>query len=245
MLTAAVVYVAALLALYRGEARYRRRVFTAFERFVPASVARELLGARRVEVALGAERVDLTVFFCDVRGFTAMSEVMAPSKLRDMLNCYYDRLVQSIRRHDGTVMAFVGDEVFAVWGAPIPTPDHAAKAFACALEVQSLWVELTADLAEIDVPPVFYGIGLHTGEAVAGYVGNGARLQYTVLGDTVNVGARLSSVAEAGEVVCSEDVVRALPHPPELMQLGDVALKGVSHHRCLWRVPAPDFQHAI
>jgi adenylate cyclase len=128
--------------------------------------------------------------------------------------------------HGGTVMQYVGDEVFAVFGAPIPDPGAAAKAVRCARAMQEETSRLGARLAKAGLPPVGYGIGLHLGEVVAAHVGNDIRRQYAVVGDTVNVGSRLCSRARAGEIVMSDAVLAAIDDPPAVEPLGPVELKG-------------------
>lgn len=232
-------FVGALGVKYFTETRHRRRVARLFARYIPEPVALELAEEGRLDRASGGERVEVTVSFCDLRGFTAMSEALPAGTVRDVLERYYERMVSAVVAHDGTVMQFVGDEVFALWGAPLPQPDHRQRALAAALDAQAVWGELTAELAEMGADPVYYGIGLNSGEVVAGHVGGGDRLQYTVIGDTVNVGARLCSLAGRGEIVCSDTIYRAGDPPPSAEPVGNVTLKGISRELTLWRIPAP------
>jgi adenylate cyclase len=140
----------------------------------------------------------------------------------------------------GTLMKYVGDEVFAVWGAPIPSDDHPAQAFACAVAIQELTPELNRELLDRDAPEVAFGIGLNTGEAVAAHFGGRRRRQYDVVGDTVNVGARLCSIAGRGEIILSDQVLSRIPDPPLVEPVGPVELKGVSRELRLWRLVTPD-----
>ena len=133
-------------------------------------------------------------------------------------------------------MKYVGDEVFAVWGAPIPSNDHPAQALACAIAIQELTPELNRELLERDAPEVSFGIGLNTGEAVAAHFGGRRRRQYDVVGNTVNVGARLCSIAGRGEIILSDQVLSRVPSPPPVELLGRVELKGVSRELRLWRI---------
>jgi adenylate cyclase len=138
----------------------------------------------------------------------------------------------------GTLMKYVGDEVFAVWGAPIPSEDHPIRALECAVAIQRLTPELNVELRERGAPEVAFGIGLNTGEAVAAHFGGRRRRQYDVVGDTVNVGARLCSAAGRGEIYLSDQVLDRVPNPPEVEAVGRIELKGVSRELTIWRVAA-------
>jgi adenylate cyclase len=186
------------------------------------------------------ERLDMTVLFCDLRGFTALSENLEPAIVRTMLNHYYDRVTEVVLAMRGTLMKYVGDEVFAVWGAPLPSVDHPQRALECAIAIQALTPDLNRELVERGAPEVAFGIGLNTGEAVAAHFGGGRRRQYDVVGDTVNVGARLCSAAGRGEIILSDAVLTRVPSPPPVEPVGHVELKGVSRELRLWRVVAAE-----
>ncbi len=192
---------------YFGETRQRRKVTALFSQYVPEAVAQRLVDEDRAGSAVEGERLDMTVLFCDLRGFTALSENLEPAVVRTMLNHYYDRVTDIVLAMDGTLMKYVGDEVFAVWGAPLPTDDHPQRALDCAIAIQQLTPQLNVELLEQGAPEVSFGIGLNSGEAVAAHFGGGRRRQYDVVGDTVNVGARLCSAAPRGEIVLSDAVL--------------------------------------
>ncbi len=229
-------FVGALGIRYFGETRQRRRVTSLFSQYIPEEVARRLVDEDRAELAQDGQRLDMTVLFCDLRGFTALSESLSPSTVRVMLDHYYDRVTELVLSMRGTLMKYVGDEVFAVWGAPIPTDDHPTLALECAIAIQELTPELNRELLERDAPEISFGIGLNTGEAVAAHFGGRRRRQYDVVGDTVNVGARLCSAAGRGEVILSDAVLTRVANPPEVEPVGAVELKGVSRELKLWRV---------
>jgi adenylate cyclase len=221
---------------YFGETRQRRRVTALFSQYVPEAVAQRLVEEDRAGSAVEGERLDMTVLFCDLRGFTAMSENLEPAIVRTMLNHYYDRVTDVVLAMDGTLMKYVGDEVFAVWGAPLPSTDHPQRALECAMAIQDLNPDLNRELVERGAPEVSFGIGLNTGEAVAAHFGGGRRRQYDVVGDTVNVGARLCSAAGRGEIIISDQVLTRVPSPPPVEPVGPIELKGVSRELSLWRV---------
>ncbi len=233
-------FIGALGARYFGETRQRRRVTALFSQYVPETVAQRLVDEDRASAAAEGERLDMTVLFCDLRGFTALSESLSPAVVRVMLNHYYDRVTDLVLERRGTLMKYVGDEVFAVWGAPLPDDDHPARALECAIEIQALTPALNRELVELGAPEVSFGIGLHTGEAVAAHFGGGRRRQYDVVGDTVNVGARLCSAAGRGEIILSDEVLTRVPSPPAVEAVGPVELKGVSRAMRLWRVKPTD-----
>lgn len=195
--------VLALLIRILRETRERRRAERLFSRYVPAEVARELLDAGRIESTVEGERLTVAVLFCDLRSFTPLAAELAPRQVRTLLDAYYDYACARIFAHGGTVMQFVGDEVFAVFGAPQLLEDPVAPARAAALELQRDRAELGAALRAAGLPEVGFGIGLHAGPVVAAHVGTDERLQYAVIGDTVNVGSRLCGIAAQGQIVVS------------------------------------------
>jgi adenylate cyclase len=221
---------------YFGETRQRRRVTALFSQYVPATVAQRLVEEDRASNAMEGERLEMTVLFCDLRGFTALSENLEPAIVRVMLNHYYDSVNVVVLALRGTMMLFVGDEVFAVWGAPLPMDDHPQRALECAIAIQLLTPELNRELLEQGAPEVSFGIGLNTGDAVAAHFGGGRRRQYDVVGDTVNVGARLCSAAGRGEVILSDAVLTRVTSPLPVEPVGPIELKGVSRELRLWRV---------
>jgi adenylate cyclase len=231
-----IAFIGGLGLRYFGETRQRRRVTALFSQYVPAAVAQRLVEEDRAEVAIEGERLEMTVLFCDLRGFTALSENLEPAIVRVMLNHYYDRVTDVVLAMRGTLMKYVGDEVFAVWGAPLPMDDHPQRALDCAIAIQELTPELNRELVEQGAPEVSFGIGLNTGDAVAAHFGGGRRRQYDVVGDTVNVGARLCSAAGRGEIILSDAVMTRVTSPLPVEPVGPIELKGVSRHLRLWRV---------
>jgi adenylate cyclase len=221
---------------YFGETRQRRRVTALFSQYVPETVAQRLVEEDRASHAMEGERLEMTVLFCDLRGFTALSEKLEPAVVRVMLNHYYDRVTDVVLEQRGTLMKYVGDEVFAVWGAPLPMDDHPQRALDCAIEIQELTPTLNQELLERGAPEVSFGIGLNTGDAVAAHFGGGRRRQYDVVGDTVNVGARLCSAAGRGEIILSDAVMTRVTSPLPVEPVGPIELKGVSRELRLWRV---------
>ena len=189
---------------YFVESRHRRRAWRLFSTYVPADVVRELEDPARLRAAVSGVRCDVTVVFCDLRNFTALSGTLPPARVRDLLDTYYEYSVAIIQRHRGTVMQFVGDEVFAVFGAPVADETAGDEAVRCALAMQAEIATLDDRLTTADLPPARFGIGVHRGPVVAAHVGTENRRQYAVVGENVNIGGRLCECAGPGEIVLSQ-----------------------------------------
>ncbi len=139
-------FIAALALRYATETRQRRKVSALFAQYVPEEVARQLEESGRLDATLDGERLDTSLFFCDLRGFTSMSATLEAPQVRAMLNAFYELLTTIILASGGTVLKFVGDEVFAVFGAPLPVENHPQVALECAMEIQRRGPELDVAL---------------------------------------------------------------------------------------------------
>lgn len=179
------------------EAQERMRsALDSFSRYVPVEVVRELI--RRGDVAqLGGRAARLTILFTDIAGFTTISERMTPTELTAHMGRYFDAVLGVLRSRRATVDKMIGDAVMAFWGAPIDDPDHARHALEAVLAVRERLAELEAEWVAEGLPALPTRFGLHTGDVVVGNVGSHARLSYTVLGDTVNLAARLEGANKA------------------------------------------------
>ncbi len=166
-------------------------------KMVSQQVATELLG-RRLE--LGGEQRVVTVLFADILGFTRMSEHMPPGELVSVLNAYLTAISNVVERHGGIVDKFIGDSVMAVFGAPIPQPDHAQRAVRAALSMHGSLNDLNRTLVERNRPRVRFGIGVNSAAVVVGNMGSTRRLNYTVIGDGVNIAARVEKLTREYEV---------------------------------------------
>lgn len=196
---------------YATEVRHRRRAWRLFASYVPPAAVAELEDPAALRRAVDGSRTEATVLFCDLRGFTSIAAATEPAKVRQLLDEYYTTAVDEIHRHQGTVVQFVGDEVFAVWGVPVADGEHSRHAVECAIALQRAQRALGSRLAARGLPEIEYGIGVHTGEVVSAHVGTEERRQYAVVGDVVNVSSRLCSSAAAGELLASVAVVDHLP----------------------------------
>ena len=188
----------------------------------------ELVVSGKLSVEKGGQNRTATVLFADIRGFTSMSENMKAADVLQMLNEYFELMVEIAFKHEGTVDKFVGDEIMVLWGAPVSHNDDAIRAVRAAVDMQRALVEFNQVRESEGQRPIQIGIGLNTGELVAGYIGSTRTMSYSVIGDVVNTAARLCSAAKAGQVIVSEDTYAQLNSEFECVQLDDVRAKGKS-----------------
>jgi adenylate cyclase len=196
MLGALLSAFAADLRLFGLERRDRRFVHDALGRYTSPALVNALLEHRELLDRFGGTRQDLTVYFSDIRGFTAFSERMDPEKLVELLNEYLSALTEIVERHGGYVDKYIGDALMAVWGAPVPAADHALRACAAALEMRERVRALRAGWKERYGVDIVNGSGINTGPMVAGNIGSRQKTNYTVLGDSVNLASRLESATK-------------------------------------------------
>ena len=164
-----------------------------FGKIVTPQVRDYLLGGN---VELGGETLSVTVMFCDIRGFTTLSENMAPEKIVSLLNEYFTGLEKCISAHGGVINKYIGDAVMALFGAPIPIKDHAQEAFRASLDMRETLVQMNKDFVAKGFPEIRFGIGLHTGNVLAGNIGAASRMEYTVIGDAVNTASRIEGLCK-------------------------------------------------
>ena len=170
---------------------------------------------------------EATVLFADIRGFTQLTEKMDPQGLVSLLNEYFEVMVDIIFRFEGTLDKFIGDEIMAVWGAPVRQSDHTERAVQAALEMEKALEKF--NLSSPERPPLHVGYGINCGSVVAGYMGSRRTHSYTIIGDCVNVAARLCGKAKSGQLLVSDPVVERLDDRLVYDALPDAQLKGKSH----------------
>ncbi len=190
----------------------------------------------RLELKKGGELRHATIMFADIRNFTGISEQMPPQEVVDNINEYFELMVDVIFKHEGTLDKFVGDEIMAIWGAPIGHPDDAVRAVKCAIEMQQILELYNAERAEAGEITFHIGIGLNTGEVVAGYMGSTKSMNYTVMGNEVNTAARFCSAAGPDEVLIGENTYAEVAHLVETELLPPTKLKGKAEHVDIYRV---------
>ena len=198
---------AAAIERERNAARLREaaRVRENFARYFTPHLA-ERIASTDGAVALGGERRPVVVLFSDIRGFTAIAESLPPDAMASQLNEYFEAMVACVFRHEGALDKYIGDALMAYWGAPVSDATDADRAVAAALDMQRALAELNARWAAAGRPVLATGIGVHAGDAFVGNIGAPQRLEYTLIGDTVNVASRLCGLAAGGEVLVSDRV---------------------------------------
>ena len=190
--------VGSLLVYYVREAFIRRRVRDTFARFVPESVVGQVLARTDDDLRLEGARMDVTILFSDIRGFTTFSEARDPGQVLEVLNAYHEQMTSAVMDHGGTLISFMGDGIMAAFGAPIDMDDHADRALAAAKEMLEVRLPKVNEwMRENEVGAEFQiGIGLNSGPVMAGNIGSQQRLEFTTIGDTVNTAARLEGMTK-------------------------------------------------
>jgi adenylate cyclase len=206
-------YVGSFVYLSATEGREKRKTRKMLAQYVSPAVLSEVMD--KTKNSLTAEvgnKVELTVLFSDVRSFTSFSENTEAEQVVEMLNYYLDRMVSIVFKYGGTLDKFIGDAVMAFWGAPIKTDDHARKSTLAALEMHEQLREINKDFAEKSYPPFLIGVGLNTGEVILGNIGSEKKLDYTVIGDNVNLASRMEGLTKPyfSEILISESTYKQL-----------------------------------
>jgi adenylate cyclase len=222
---------------YFVEGREKRQVKRMFSRFVPKDVFDQLM-ADPSKARLGGHRRSMTVLFSDIRGFTTFSEQGQPEDIVHQLNEYFSRMVHVLFEHRGTLDKFVGDAVMALFGAPLEDPDHAEHAVQAALAMLKELEQLNRTWTAQGRPTLAIGVGVNTGDMVAGNIGSESIMSYTVIGDAVNLGSRLESLnKQYGTAIIISDATRErLQGRYDIRPLGDVVVKGKSQPVAIFEV---------
>src|SRR5712692_1028292 len=205
--------------------REKEMIKQAFTRYVAREVVEEILKDPE-QISLTGERREVSVLFSDIRGFTPLSERLSPEEVVALLNEFYTLMIDTIFQHEGTLDKFLGGAVMAVFGAPISHPDHSIRAIRTAVAMQAGIEELSKKRVQEGKDPIAIGIGVSAGEAVAGTVGAENRMGYTVLGDRVNLAARLETVAKPGQILISQWTYEKVDKLVKARSLGYFKVKG-------------------
>jgi adenylate cyclase len=230
-LASVLVLVAVLLLMnmsygYLSESRSRRRLATLFGHYVPRELVREMYRDPE-HYSMQAQSRRLTVMFCDMRGFTTLSETLQPAALQQLLNKVFSRLTQRIQNQRGTIDKYMGDCVMAFWGAPVASAQHAAQAVQAALDMSAEVVDINTEQQRQGLPTIGVGIGLSTGDMMVGDMGSDIRRSYTVIGDAVNLGARLEGLSRVyGVDIIASHATREAAPDFLWMELDRVRVKG-------------------
>lgn len=226
------------LANYALVGREKRRLRGLFKRYVDDRVIERIL--EKPDLALEGECRQISVLFSDIRDFTGRSESMGPEELVDLLNRYFELMVDAIQSSKGMVDKFIGDGIMAVFGAPLDDRDSAFNATLAALRMQVALRELNLELESENRPPIKIGVGVHTGEAVVGNIGSPERLEYTAIGDVVNTASRIEGLNKkyGTSILISEETFQALEGRIPADALDETLLKGKTRPIKIYQVDA-------
>jgi adenylate cyclase len=219
-------YLTASGVAYLDERTQRLRTSGMFKRFLDPRVVADLIESGDIDYRGTAESREVTVMFSDIRGFTALSEVARAEDIVALLNSYFSKQVEVIFRHGGTLDKFIGDAIMAFWGAPVASSDHARRAIDAAIDMSAALQEMRKDLGELGAE-LEIGIGIHTGRAVVGFIGSNDRLDYTVIGDTVNLASRIEGMTKGiARILVSEAMRDAVGDAYDWRDCGSHHVKG-------------------
>jgi class 3 adenylate cyclase len=206
----------ALIDQLRQKIEEQERTLRLFMRYIPEPVVKQALNQQNGESFIEGELRNVAVLFCDIRGYTPLSEVLAPREVVRFLNRYYSLMAACVKRHQGSVNQYVGDEVFATFGAPVAYPNNEENAVFCALEMMENLPALRREFQDT-LPAdmqIGMGIGINCGEVVAGNLGSEDRIDYSITGDTVNTGKRIEMLAKDDKdaILISESIYLKTRH---------------------------------
>lgn len=240
ILAVGLTYVAVSVQHYVTVDREKRRTRRMLDLYLSPALA-NYVSERPETLQLGGEKSDRTVLFSDVKGFTTISERLSPEELVELLNVYLGDMTDAVFAHDGMLDKYIGDGVMAVWGAPVPQPDHAARACRAALEMMERLERLNATVVARGWPELHIRIGLNSGPMVFGNMGSKGHLSLTVMGDNVNLGARLEGVNKqyGTAILASEATVLAAGDTIVARELDVVRVKGKDETVRIYEVLGP------
>jgi adenylate cyclase len=219
-------YFAAALSEYLREKASREQTVRIFNRFLDPRVVDSLVAQGETPQSLSGQARDITVLFSDIRGFTTMSESHTPEQIVALLNRYFSLQVEIIFRHGGTLDKFIGDAIMAFWGAPQDDPQHAVHAVAAAIEMEQCLLRFKQELGD-EGKDFDVGIGIHSGKAVVGFIGSDERLDYTAIGDTVNLSSRIEGLTKGvARILVSSDTVSRCGDAFDFTATGSYKVKG-------------------
>jgi adenylate cyclase len=232
--------VGSLAVLLLTEAFERIRVRDLFSRFVPEEVVDEVLESAD-GLRLGGVQREGTVMFCDLRGFTTFAESLTPPRVIEVLNRYLSEMSDAILDHGGTLVAYMGDGIMAVFGAPLAQPDHADRALGAAKEMLQVRLpRFNGWLKSEGLSEGFrMGIGLNSGHVMSGHVGSERRVEYAAVGDTTNTASRIEGLTKGTphQLLLSGETKEALVSPPgDLMEVGETDIRGRTGRMQLWSI---------
>jgi adenylate cyclase len=237
LLALSLCYGAVVLYRFMTEEREKRKIKSTMGHYINRQLLEKILADPGL-LKLGGERKNLSVLFSDIRGFTTISESMKPEEVVPLLNEYLSRMVEVVFRHDGTLDKFIGDAVMAFWGAPVPDEQHPRKAVLCAIEMIEELKALQEKWRREGRPVIEIGIGINTGEMVVGNMGSNQKMEYTVIGDNVNLGSRLEGLNKEyhTRIIVSQATYEAVQDMVEARHLGSVKVKGKTKEVTIYEI---------
>ncbi len=215
--------------------RERERLKQSFSRYMSQAVADRIL-SESSDLDVDGEQVDATVMFLDIRGFTQLAERLPPQEVVALLNDYFDLVVRVVLRYEGVVLKYIGDAVMVMFGIPRELPEPEFRAVCAALDVQSAAEALSRQRVAAGREVAHFGIAINTGPVIAGNIGSSQRLEYTLIGDAVNVASRLQAFAGPGEVVISLATRNRIAQPLRVESRGEVKVRGKQQTVAVLRV---------
>jgi adenylate cyclase len=232
-----VIYLLGTILSYRSTEQRQREIRQAFSRYMSPHMV-ETLAKHPEKLVLGGEIKPITIMFCDIRGFTTLSEGLSAAELAQLINNFLTPMTEIIMAHKGTIDKYIGDCIMAFWNAPLDDPDHAKNAVAAALDMRKRLIELNDGWRAQGKREIHIGIGINTGECCVGNFGSEQRFDYSLLGDPVNLSSRLESLTKQYHVdfIIGEDSAELLDEP-NLIELDLVAVKGKSRAVRIFTLP--------
>jgi len=230
-------YAVVMAARFTSEQGERRQVSDTFGRFVSSEVRDMIVSAALEDPDLiqpGGQQMEISVLFADIRGFTTISEQSPPSEVVEVLNQYLDSMEEEVFKQEGTLDKYTGDGMMVLFGAPLEQPDHAERAVRTALGMQRTAAEVSRQRG--GTQKLVYGIGIATGPAVVGHIGSKRRLDYTAIGDTVNLAARLEGKAPPGAILINQATFEAIQDVAVVDALEPMMVKGKAKPVVVYRV---------
>jgi class 3 adenylate cyclase len=224
----------------RRQQRERDFLNETFGKYVSKAVRDEILGGR---VTLNGELKEVTILFADLRDFTRLVETTPPREVVTIINTYFKSMTEAINAHHGLVLQFIGDEIEAVFGAPVALEHHQQWAVDAALEMRTRLSRVNLDLANQGFPLLRHGIGLHTGKVVAANIGSTQRLSYALVGETVNIASRIQELNKDfdSDILISDAVRQGLERCIEMHPLPPVPVKGILEPLNLFNIEKSPF----
>lgn len=238
------VITVALLALkiltgYASERIRKHQILSVFRTYMAPQVVDELSRQNNYRIELGGRSRDIAVLFVDIRGFTSLSEGMTAEEVVDILNHYLGNVTNAIFQNGGTLDKFIGDAVMAIYNAPLDVEDYCDKAVRTAFDIIDSVEAVNRELKEIHGREIACGVGVHCGKAVVGNIGCEYRMDYTAIGDTVNIAERLESIAKGGEILISGEVYEQVREHFQAVPIGEQSLKGRQDKVLVYRLVKP------